>query len=111
MLGYFRVVNAEGYPSWVRADEVGAFYGARVRPRGPATKADRGVDVITLLLRNGVRVHAAAETEETIVNKMQQALGEQLMLVEDAVFHETDRRRDFRKPTDPPPILEDAEAA
>ena len=97
MISYIGVVTEDGKRAWVRADEVGSFYETRVypqpKPGRPAADAPKPapIDVVALCLRHSKVLHAKRETLETITNKLQQALGQQVHFVSKTSFEETDR--------------------
>ncbi len=91
MIGFFRVKDENGKVCWIRADEVGTFFESEVyAKRGPGrpSAVPKATTVISLLLRHGNRINAKQETIETILSKMKQALGTQIILIEKAVLGE-----------------------
>lgn len=105
MIGFVFVRTEDGKRAWVRADEVGTFYETTIypKPKPGRPKADGlpvTLDVVMLTIRNGQKLAAKDETIESIINKLKQALGQQIILIDKAVYEGKD-----------PTVPRDAEAA
>lgn len=89
MIGYVKFITEENRKCWVRADEIGTIVETAVFPKPgpgrPSAEAVKTIPVIALSLRNSNKVNVKGETLETVLNKMRQALGTQLLLVTTAV--------------------------
>lgn len=86
MIAFFLILTDDSKRAWIRADEVGTFYETNVYPKPgpgrPPADGPKAVPVIMLTLRNGNKVAARNESIETIRNKLKQALGQQIHMVE-----------------------------
>ena len=98
MIAYIELLTDEGYRAMVRADDFGTYYESVVYPKAPpgrppaGGREEKAIKVVTILCRNGTKLHARNQTYESIRNMLVQALGQQIHIVSEPVYEGRDAK-------------------